>query len=397
VRTIVRRLAPGGGLLILAVALLQSGPGREWLAALVPGYAYAVFGAGLLLAWRFNQGRLAFALFVLLAADRALAHVATGALGPSGRVVAGAIAVLLPVDLALLAWLPERGRLTPRAGSLLVAIALQPLGVALIARPEASAAAHLLEPHALGGGALVLSTPALVAFGAALASAAVRGAGRHGVVEAGELCAGAAAFLGVTAGTPLAASVYFATGGLTLLIALVETSHRLAFADELTGLPSRRALNDALLTLGDEYAIAMVDIDHFKKFNDAHGHAAGDQLLRMIGTRLARVPGGGRAFRYGGEEFAVLFPGCTVDEVRPHLEEFRRGLEATGFTLRGHDRPRRKPATPRSGGARTTVSVTVSVGVAQPNGDRASAGDVLRAADRALYRAKRGGRNRICT
>ena len=77
-----------------------------------------------------------------------------------------------------------------------------------------------------------------------------------------------AAFLGVFARAPAAASVYLATGGLVLVVALVETSHRMVYVDELTGLPGRRALNDALLSLGERYAIAMVDIDHFKRFND---------------------------------------------------------------------------------------------------------------------------------
>ena len=83
----------------------------------------------------------------------------------------------------------------------------------------------------------------------------------------------------------------------------------MAYDDELTGLPARRALNEALTRLRGVYTVAMVDIDHFKRFNDEHGHDVGDQLLRMVGARVGEVRGGGRAFRYGGEEFAVLFPG----------------------------------------------------------------------------------------
>ena len=140
----------------------------------------------------------------------------------------------------------------------------------------------------------------------------------------------------------------------------------------------------------------MADIDHFKKFNDTYGHDAGDQLLRMIGARLAEVGGGGRPFRYGGEEFAVLFPGADLDDALPHLETLRRTIEATGFALRGADRPRRKADAAGLSAPTRRVSVSVSIGVAEVGRRRARAHEVLDAADAALYRAKRGGRNRIC-
>jgi len=74
-------------------------------------------------------------------------------------------------------------------------------------------------------------------------------------------------------------------------------------------LPSRRALIERLPSLGRRYTVAMVDVDHFKNFNDTYGHDAGDQVLRMVASRLGEVSGGGTAFRYGGEEFTILFPG----------------------------------------------------------------------------------------
>jgi diguanylate cyclase (GGDEF)-like protein len=140
----------------------------------------------------------------------------------------------------------------------------------------------------------------------------------------------------------------------------------------------------------------MVDIDHFKKFNDAYGHDVGDQLLRMVGARLGEVGGGGRAFRYGGEEFAIIFDGVAVDETVPHLEALRHRIETTGFALRGPDRPRQRPDAPRSARPVQRVSVSVSIGAAAPNGGDDRAADVLDAADAALYRAKDGGRNRVC-
>ena len=168
----------------------------------------------------------------------------------------------------------------------------------------------------------------------------------------------------------------------------------MAYVDELTGLPGRRALDEALGRLGGQYAIAMVDIDHFKRFNDEHGHDVGDQLLRKIGVALEMVGGGGRAYRYGGEEFAVLFPAGTVAEALPHLEAVRRAIEHSHFTLRGRIRPATRPKRPVPVSGRRRLAVTVSIGVAGPHGGTATPEGVIRAADETLYRAKGAGRNR---
>jgi GGDEF domain-containing protein len=144
----------------------------------------------------------------------------------------------------------------------------------------------------------------------------------------------------------------------------------------------------------------MVDIDHFKKFNDTHGHDVGDQVLRLVAARLAEVGGGGRAYRYGGEEFSVLFPRNTVDEALPHLEAIRRSVEDYRMAIRAPDRPKSAEyGTIRrgAGGSGKFVSVTVSIGASGPGGRRRTPLQVLKAADEALYRAKQSGRNRVNT
>ncbi|MBD9413860.1 GGDEF domain-containing protein [Pseudomonas sp. PDM16] len=90
---------------------------------------------------------------------------------------------------------------------------------------------------------------------------------------------------------------------LMLVAAVVHEAYQMAYRDELTGLPGRRALNDRLDRLGRNYVIAMADVDHFKKFNDTHGHDVGDQVLRLVASQLRRIGGGGKAYRFGGEEF----------------------------------------------------------------------------------------------
>jgi GGDEF domain-containing protein len=111
------------------------------------------------------------------------------------------------------------------------------------------------------------------------------------------------------------------------------------------------------------------------------------------------VSNGGRAFRYGGEEFAILFPGDDVAECLPALETLRRGVEESKFTVRRRLQRRRKPAKANNGGdggrARPQLAVTVSIGAAESNGRQDSPELVVQAADRALYRAKDAGRNRV--
>jgi len=123
-------------------------------------------------------------------------------------------------------------------------------------------------------------------------------------------------------------------------------------------------------------------------------------VLRMVASRMARVGGGGKPFRYGGEEFTVLFPGKRLDEALPHLEELRAEIERYRMQLRGKDRPAesktgRGRRSGRSGTGGRTVSVTISIGVAERTERNDTPDAVVKAADKALYRAKQKGRNRV--
>ncbi|MFA6464750.1 MAG: GGDEF domain-containing protein, partial [Desulfurivibrionaceae bacterium] len=203
-------------------------------------------------------------------------------------------------------------------------------------------------------------------------------------------------FLALLAGNPARQSYLFSVAALILIVAAIEGAHRMAFRDELTALPGRRALNEALLKLGNTYTVAMVDIDFFKKFNDRHGHDVGDQVLAMVAALLTRVGGGGRPFRYGGEEFTILFPGKTMKEAQPHLEALRQAVAEAGFTVRSAGRAGKNAESRRKGGSSgKKVSLTISIGMAQPDTTRKTPQAVIKAADQALYRAKEGGRNRV--
>jgi diguanylate cyclase (GGDEF)-like protein len=188
--------------------------------------------------------------------------------------------------------------------------------------------------------------------------------------------------------------LYFTTAGLILLASLIEMSYHMAFLDELTGLPGRRAFNEASLKLGESYALAMVDIDFFKQFNDTYGHECGDQVLRMVADKLEQVSGGGKAYRYGGEEFAIIFAETSTREAAVYLERLRHAIASTPFVVRGTDRRRsNKKQRGKTRRNDNTVQVTVSIGVAHRDRRHAGFDDVTRAADKALYKAKDSGRN----
>jgi len=315
---------------------------------------------------------------------------------PDDRIVFAAIALALPLDLAALAWLTERSisSWTVPGRVVLGLILGEPLAIALLLRPELAHVAQALQHVPVGLPWMKMPQLALVAFLAAIVLATMRFVLRPTVIQSSFAWTLIAVFLALNGGNP-ASTVYLATGGLVLVISLIETSHRMAFSDELTGLPSRRALTDALMRLPELYTVAMIDIDHFKKLNDEHGHAAGDQVLRMIGATLTRTEGGGRPFRYGGEEFAVLFSGKSADEALPYLEDLRETIESSGFVVRGRDRPKVRPdKLVRSSGRQKTLAITVSIGVAEAGG-RGDADNVILAADKALYKAKEAGRNRV--
>jgi GGDEF domain-containing protein len=245
-----------------------------------------------------------------------------------------------------------------------------------------------------------LSAPVTVhtSFAVALITLAVLVFRRRTKVEEGLLWGLAAMYLAVTGmRSDQALRLYAGAAALILVLTVLEQGYDIAYRDELTGLPGRRAFASMMGHLGRTYAIAMCDVDHFKKFNDTHGHDAGDQVLRMVAARLSDVGGGGRVFRYGGEEFLVVFRGRSANEAAPFVESVRKTIADAGFVLRGPDRPARKPLNNREVKRQTlpriTISITISIGLAERSQRHSTPELVLDAADAALYRAKEAGRN----
>tara|TARA_B110000503_G_scaffold51450_2_gene83046 strand:- start:43707 stop:44936 length:1230 start_codon:yes stop_codon:yes gene_type:complete len=190
------------------------------------------------------------------------------------------------------------------------------------------------------------------------------------------------------------------TAALCLLWGLLRSSHAMAYRDDLTGLPGRRALNERLNMLGGSFTLAMLDVDHFKRFNDTYGHDVGDEVLKLVASRIRRVGGGGTAYRYGGEEFCVVFPRKAVEETVEPLERVREEIGAYTMSLRDRNlRPTRRQEGSRKRGATRLgsdqFSVTISAGIAARSAEHPDTDTVLAAADKKLYQAKKAGRNRV--
>lgn len=387
--------AIAGGLVVAAawVAGAAGLPAPYWpVVRVLPEFLAVLLVA---IAWRFRRSRLAAAAAIIAVTSVLLRGPLAG--GPDQASAPGLqlLALLLPINLGLLAVL--RDHPLQRTSSIvhLALIAVQPWLAASAIRLTASS--DSMAPRTALVDLLGSPQAALLAFLMALVLTGLVFAVRLASFEVAlswVLVASAMAVLG--RGDVQARSLLLTAAQLALLAAAIEDSYRLAYHDQLTGLPGRRALDETLERLEGSYVVAMVDVDHFKRFNDRFGHDVGDQALRMVADELASVEGGGRAFRYGGEEFAVLFGSRTPEQAAEPLEGLRSAIEARAFSIRSPKRPRKKPDRPPPRARPTeNVTLTVSIGAAGPGNRRPKPDDVLRAADAALYKAKRRGRNRV--
>jgi diguanylate cyclase (GGDEF)-like protein len=169
---------------------------------------------------------------------------------------------------------------------------------------------------------------------------------------------------------------------------LRDALREMALHDGLTGLYNRRYLED---TMNRELhraernrtavSVIMIDIDHFKRFNDEFGHAAGDFVLNAVARAItSSTRASDIACRYGGEELAVVLSEADLQSARDRAEQIRRAIREIDLNRLGQTLP----------------APTASFGVAVYPQDGATPADLLKAADRALYRAKQAGRDRVC-
>lgn len=355
-----------------------------------------VAAISLSLCLRFNRSQVFFATLALLFAY-ALMQWYLPELGKvEAKIIWTAVCLLLPLNIVVISILKERGMLTWWGSTRFALILIPMLIVAGAAKYYPEPLLSLLSWHFIELDWLAqvgFEQPPLVMMIFAMLVLNGRWFAQTGAQKSALFIALISAIAMLYFKDTVAASAIFASAAmLMLLIAVIQESWSMAYIDQLTGLPGRRALEEELLKLGGNYSIAMMDIDHFKKFNDTHGHDAGDQVLQMVAARIRQSVSGGKAFRYGGEEFTIVLPGKKVKDAIEPLEVVRQSIGDSKFQLRNNDRRRGKG---KKGGNKN-VDVTISIGVATRTERTATPHEVIKTADKALYKAKKQGRNKVC-
>jgi len=392
-------------LLLVSIAFLspvsqEISPNYQSIISLFP---YAAIGLGAVLAWRFNRSQVFFLLFILslLFLGNTLTteladHTTQNALFFSS--------ILLPLNVFIIGFFRERGIFTQHGILRFALFAGQAILVWWLVQQDNLPWLSVMQSNWLSVAWLIDNQQGITQFSWLLTLLVVlwqivRVIKKPLIHESAILLT----LLIVTLAfcvreNQIQFFLLFGLAAVILIISLIQESYGMAYIDELTGLPGRRSMMNTLMSLGNRYSIAMIDIDHFKKFNDTHGHDIGDQVLRMVAGKIGEVTGGGRPARYGGEEFSIIFPGKSISDVFAHLEVVRQKIEESPFAIRGKDRPRRKPDNGAKRRVRKPkqVTVTVSIGVAERTEKNSSPEVVMKAADKALYRAKDKGRNQVC-
>jgi GGDEF domain-containing protein len=372
-------------ILAMAAALVAVGRLPDSFAIAVDAVPLVVFGGGVLFGLITRRYRIVLGVVVLALADGALVNF-------GGRETAVAVAVLLPLNLAVIAWLGQEIPLAGRGAALFGMAFLQVGVVALLHQPALASLTASLEQPLVETDLRIwtaLSQIAVLAFVLALGLALVRFlAGGRQPIAVAAVWALVASFLALDElGSGGPARIHFAAAGLLLIVGASRERRRGAHVDDVTGLPARLELNKALQRLRGRYTLARIEIDDFSGFREAHGAEAARRMLRLVATALTKVGGRGRAFYVGEQTFAVVFRRLSQPAAAQHLDAFQRVVEAATLEVAVPE-PRRPGKPTRPGTAKQAVSVTISVGVAESEGNGADPHKVLRAAEHALDRVQ---------
>jgi len=191
---------------------------------------------------------------------------------------------------------------------------------------------------------------------------------------------------------PATSMMFFSVACLILILAIGLNSFRLSNVDLVTELPSLRSFKRQLNRLSDDFCIALVDVDEFKEMTDEYGQDVCNQILRMIASRSQRLGRKGFPYRYGDEEFALIFYDMQLHEANKYLATLCDSIANEPFLLRSKKRPYFKPNSMTENSIEKTISkpipISVSVGIAEKQPHHQNSFDVLTTAREALERAK---------
>lgn len=356
--------------------------------------SYVIFGLGIILSIRFNQGRVFLIILLLSLSQLFLNYYSQLSISITtySKVLYPLMCLLIPLNIVIISQLKERG-LFSLWGKIRIAFILIELCFVYIIVMSNQPSIHKILSYKfinLPFEKMIMNQTALLIFLFTLIFLTIKAFVKNSVFDArlvGSIISIFTALIFIS--DKISFSIFLSAAGLMLIIGIIEDSYSMAYMDELTGIPSRRALRENLMKLGNKYVIAMLDIDFFKKFNDTYGHDVGDDVLKLVASNLVKVTGGGKAFRYGGEEFTILFPGKSVNDVIPHLESLREQISKTGYTRKSSKAHKSKSKRDNT----NQLFVTISIGVCEKNSKFKEPDEVIKGADKALYRAKKKGRN----
>ena len=363
---------------IFAFIVYYQGKIPNFLLAISPYIFYLLSSIVLVISWHFNRNRFLFVLFPLL-----LIYIGFEFLSPAkATLLFKYISIIFPIHLLIFLLLSERGLFSLWGYLKMVFVALEIVIVFwLIEYPNTmildifKIKLFIFNTFPLSDISIIIGLFLIFILGALVVF-------NHYLMYNSSFL-----IVLITLYTTLyfvktknAIEFGFITIVLIILVLLIREAYRLAFYDELTSLPGRRALIEDMAKLGRKYTLAMCDIDHFKKFNDTYGHDTGDEVLKMVAVKLANVSGGGKAYRYGGEEFTLLFPSKDVDECFIHADILRDVIAKTPFMVRNKNKPKK-------------IFINISVGIVQNSAKDKNPFATMKRADNALYNAKEAGRN----
>jgi len=377
-------------------------PKHAWLNANLYILPYVIFGIGLALCWLFYNSR-EFNLFIILAVAYGVLSQffwGKGLAGFQKEFLLNLLCILIPLNFLIFNFLKERGILNQYGIRRLIFVVAQIIAAFWLVKTNQFGISNYISMDLLihplqdktiinqsGQIVICLSLVVLVTHWL-IRPKQLRGAWILALIAV-------IVALHFVLNTQLA-TFYFMLAGLILLSGIIINSYNLAYKDELTQMPSRRALKQQLASLGKTYSLAMVDVDHFKKLNDNYGHDVGDEVLKMLAAHLLSVEGGGKAYRYGGEEFTIVFAGKDAGTAIVYLDALRNKIASKPFIIRNKKRPKKKSDKKATKSENTQkLSVTVSIGVAENQAKYNSTQDIMKSADNALYKAKKKGRNRV--
>ncbi|WP_459477842.1 GGDEF domain-containing protein [Clostridium saccharoperbutylacetonicum] len=356
--------------------------------------SYIIFILGLILCIRFNQGRV-FLIILLLALLELILNCSqelSKYIELYSEILYPTMCILIPLNLITFSQLKEKGIFSLWGKMRILFILVELVIIYYFSSCNDLKIENLLNYNFINLPFQEIAMPqiGLILFTLTLIFFIIKIFLKDNVLETRLIGVTISLFLAlILINDSLSFSIYLSAAGLLLVIGIIEDSYSMAYLDELTGIPSRRALREDLMKLGSKYTIAMTDIDFFKKFNDKYGHDVGDDVLKLVASNLTQVTGGGKAFRYGGEEFTIVFPGKSIEDVMPHLESIREQISKCGYT--------RKPSTTKTSkskrGNSSQLFVTISIGVCEKSNKFKNPNEVMKGADKALYKAKKKGRN----